>query len=203
MDERVLVIPTEVFRGLGYFQGFSREVERYLPVLLGHDDACFKPRAAMEQDPSYKQLIPYALLRCVTDQGPQFFRYTRGTGQGEQRLHLKQSLGVGGHINDIDAADGQSPYELGMRRELDEEVAIAADYTSRIVGLINDDASEVGQVHLGVVHLLDLATADVQPREVDLADAGFVPLRTIYAERERLEAWSQICLDALPELRAS
>ena len=81
------------------------------------------------------------------------FQYTRGSGQGEGRLHRKRSVGIGGHISAVDVgADGSgNPYEEGMRRELDEEVSIDSPYASRCVGLINDDVSEVGRVHLGVV----------------------------------------------------
>ncbi len=62
-----------------------------------------------------------------------------------------------------------------MRRELDEEVVIDTPYTETIVGLINDDETPVGQVHLGVVHLCDVEQPNVRPREADILDAGFRP----------------------------
>ena len=98
----------------------------------------------MEEDPSFKQLIPYVIFRYRDPQGGMFvFQYTRGKGQGEGRLHSKRSVGIGGHISADDRDCGQpratAAYHEGMRRELAEEVAIDTPYTERCVGLINDD----------------------------------------------------------------
>jgi predicted NUDIX family phosphoesterase len=244
--ERVLVVPTELFRQLGYFQGFNREVDRYLPGLLDPAQMSFRPRNEVERDPSFKQLIPYVILRhrglaeCV-------FQYTRGTGQGEGRLHRKRSVGIGGHISladlggrtdvnpsladlgrtdvnpsladlgrtdanpslaDLGRTDANpsladlgrtdaNPYVEGMRRELDEEVIIASGYTTQCVGLINDDQTEVGQVHLGLVHVFDLSAPCVCPREQDITECQFRPVAEILADLAGFETWSQICLQAL------
>jgi predicted NUDIX family phosphoesterase len=105
---------------------------------------------------------------------------------------------VGGHISSQDAAGGSGdPYLEGLRRELDEEVVIETAYTARLVGLINDDESPVGRVHLGVVHLYQVESPRVRPREADLLDAGFRPLAQLCAERDQFETWSQFALDAL------
>jgi predicted NUDIX family phosphoesterase len=129
------------------------------------------------------------------------FQYTRGKGQGENRLHSKRSIGIGGHISSLDAEveiEGAfDPYAEGMRRELEEEVAIDTPYRERCVGLINDDETEVGRVHLGVVHVFDVAEPTVRPREDDIAEAGFVPVEELLADLSRFETWSQICLRAL------
>lgn len=84
-----------------------------------------------------------------------------------------------------------------MLRELAEEVAIDAEYDQRCVGLINDDETPVGQVHLGVVHLCDVRRPAVRPREADILDAGFRPVAEILAELDRFESWSQIVVKAL------
>ena len=153
--EHVLVVPTEIFRQLGYFQGFSTDVEKYLGELFKPEHTSYRPRSEMEEDPEFKQLIPYVIFRHTDPQGQQsIFVYTRGKG-GEKRLHAKRSVGIGGHISSVDAGNG-SPYEEGMRRELEEEVSIDTKYTAKCVGLINDDETEVGRVHLGVVHLFDV-----------------------------------------------
>jgi predicted NUDIX family phosphoesterase len=198
--EHVLVVPTEVFHRLGHFQGFSGEVDRYLAELLRPVHIRYRPRSEMEQDPGFKQLIPYVIFRHRDAAGrTTVFQYTRGKGQGEGRLHSKRSIGVGGHISADDAGRSETadPYREGLRRELEEEVHIDSPYRDQCVGLINDDETEVGRVHLGVVHIFDVDRPAVQPREVDLVDCGFRPADELVADLSRFETWSQICLRAL------
>ena len=199
LAERVLVVPTELFHRLGYFQGFTCDTDRYLGDLLSPANTSYRPRSEVEQDPGFKQLIPYVILRHRDEQDRQkVFQYTRGTGQGEGRLHKKRSVGIGGHIPPIDAGiDGATPYEEGMRRELDEEIRLNSPYASRCVGLINDDQTEVGRVHLGVVHLFDLERPEIEPREDDIQECGFRPVGEILADLSVFETWSQICMRAL------
>ena len=152
----------------------------------------------MESDPSYKQLIPYILLQYKDSAGQPFlFTYTRGKGQGEARLHAKRSIGIGGHISEEDAAGGADPYETGMRRELDEEVTIHSEFRETRMGLIYDSSTEVGRVHLGVVHRFELVRPDVKSNEDDLSQPSFVSIDELKKDRARLEVWSQLCLDSL------
>lgn len=198
--ERVLVVPTEVFHSIGHFQGFSDQSQRYLDGLLRAEHLSFRARAEVEEDPSYKQLIPYVIFRYTDPaNGEMVFQYTRGTGQGEGRLHRKRSVGIGGHISAEDAMDrcDTDAYEIGLQRELSEEVAIETAYVAKCVGLINDDDTEVGRVHLGVVHIYDVEQPSISPRETDIAEAGFEHVDALLANREHFETWSQICLEAL------
>jgi predicted NUDIX family phosphoesterase len=198
--EKVLVVPTALFHELGYFQDFSPEVSRYLPRLLEGEHIAYRPRGQMEEDPSFKQLIPYVLFRWTDEAGvAHLFEYLRGGGSGERRLHAKRSVGVGGHISSLDAAAGQLAhvYREGMRRELDEEVIIETAYEEAIVGLINDDLTPVGQVHLGVVHVCEVAEPLVQAREADVQEASFRPVSEILPRLEEFETWSQIVVRAL------
>ena len=213
-EEKILVVPTSLFHELGHFQGFSTCVSRYLPQLLDGDHVAYRPRSQMEEDPSFKQLIPYALFRWIADDGTvHLFEYLRGSGQGERRLHAKRSVGVGGHISAIDSSvvlslregknlaeqDGYNHdiYREGMRRELNEEVFIDTQYKEKIVGLINDDETPVGQVHLGVVHLCDVERPQIRPREADILEAQFRPVANILPRLEAFETWSQIAVRAL------
>jgi predicted NUDIX family phosphoesterase len=200
-EERVLVVPTKRFHHLGHFQGFTAEIGKYLPALLEGGDLGYRLRGEMEQDPSFKQLIPYVLFRFTdADKSVHLFQYTRGGGQGEKRLHAKRSVGVGGHISSDDAAKqgtNHDVYREGMLRELTEEVIIETQYREKCVGLINDDETPVGKVHLGVVHICDVDNRGVRPREEDILDAGFRPVSEILAEIERCETWSQIVVKAL------
>ncbi len=197
--EHVLVVPTELFHRLGYFQGFSAEAERYLGELLSPEHTSYRPRAEVEQDPSFKQLIPYVIFRHRDSAGATtIFQYTRGKGMGEARLHAKRSIGVGGHIAIGDrVSESAVPYAEGMRRELDEEVRVESPFVEHCVGLINDDDTPVGQVHLGVVHLVDVERPAVSPRESEIIEAGFRPVEQLLADLDRFESWSQICLQAL------
>lgn len=194
-EVRVLVVPSRELDNLGRFQGFSADVGRYLDGLLRPELLEFRPRADVEDDPSYKQFIPYVVIRC----GDSIFCYTRGKSQGEARLHAKRSLGIGGHVDETDADGRATPeaYEIALRRELEEEVAVASPGTLTRVGLINDDSTPVGAVHLGVVYVYQLERPEVVAREDGLADAGFVSIDDVLAGRDRFETWSQITIDAL------
>ncbi|MEM8944690.1 MAG: phosphoesterase [Planctomycetota bacterium] len=199
-EERVLVVPTSEFHALGHFQGFSTDVDTYLSAILESENLSYRPRGEMEQDPSFKQLIPYVLFRYVDSAGTaRLFQYKRGGGQGEARLHAKRSVGIGGHISTLDAEAGTANdvYRQGMQRELDEEVVIEAEFTDQLVGLINDDETPVGQVHLGVVHLYQVNSLNVHPREADILDAGFQPIDELLTELDQFESWSQIAVKAL------
>jgi len=202
-EEHVLVVPTAVFHQAGCFQGFSDRVDHYLPVLLAAEHTEYRPRSTMEQDPSFKQLIPYVIFRHRRPDGSfQYFHYTRGSGQGEQRLHAKKSVGVGGHIS-LDDTQHHDAYDAGMRRELEEEIEFSETVSSSqsslgvIIGLLNDDSNEVGQVHLGVVHLVDLKQPVVRAREKDLLEATFSAPEQLWEMMDQFETWSQIALKYL------
>jgi predicted NUDIX family phosphoesterase len=195
VDERVLVVPSAELDRLGRFQGFSSEADRYISALLVPELMQYRPRSLVEDDPGYKQIIPYVVFQCKES----VFCYTRGKSQGEARLHQLRSLGVGGHVSEQDAQGGKNleAYEAAMRRELAEEVAVTSAGRIRRVGLINDDSTPVGRVHLGVVHLFELEQPRVTPREEGLADAGFLSLSNVLSIQREFETWSQICIDSI------
>ncbi len=197
--EQVLVVPTSLFQDIGYFQGFCSDTDRYLEPLLAAEQVTYRPRDEMEHDPSFKQLIPYVIFQFESTSGDlHLFQYTRGKGQGERRLHAKLSIGIGGHISADDAAqDQENPYAEGMQRELSEEVRIETAYDETCVGLINDDETEVGRVHLGVVHLFKVAEPQVRANEDEIENAGFRPVFQLRHELDRMESWSRICFESL------
>ena len=198
--ERVLVVPSAELDRLGRFQGFHGDAERYLGSLLVPEFMEYRPRSEVEDDPSFKQIIPYVVFRCRDS----VFCYTRGKSQGESRLHRRRSLGVGGHVSEADA-DGRKSmdaYEMALKRELDEEVRVDSAGQMTRVGLINDDATPVGSVHLGVVHLVELERPEVVPLEDGLADPEFVEISALRAGWDEFESWSQICIDAFLDLGA-
>ena len=202
-SERVLVVPTELLHRLGHFQGFTSEVDRYVSVLLDPAHTSYRPRHEVENDPSYKQLIPYVLF-CHNDGSgcKTIFQYTRGMRQDESRLRGKRSVGIGGHISIKDAAISElgNAYAEGMSRELAEEVSIETPYREQCVGLINDDETSVGRVHLGIVHRFDVERPAVVARESEIVDGSFRPVQEILPHLDDFEVWSQICLRALFEV---
>ncbi len=192
--ERVLVVPTAIFHEAGIFQGFSPRVEHYVPRLLDPRHLRYRPRSEMESDPNFKQIVPYVVMKWRD----QVFAYTRGKKATETRLQALRSIGVGGHISAEDAGLFESPYREAMFREVAEEVYLDSPYEERCIGLINDDSTPVGQVHLGIVHVFELTAPKVKRREQALTQAGFVTLAELRTRREEFETWSQFLLDALP-----
>ncbi|MDA0293795.1 MAG: hypothetical protein O3A75_06065 [Verrucomicrobia bacterium] len=200
--ENILVVPRSVLETLGAFQGLSLEADRYMAAFLDPQNNLFLPRPSAEADPSYKQIIPYLVLR----HGDRVLCYTRGKSGGEARLHAKMSVGIGGHMNDGDtnaAHFDQAAYLRAVERELHEELEIPGPYRQRAVALINDDTNEVGRVHLGVVHLVEVDSPDIRPREDSILDPAFLTAAELHGQHDRLETWSQICLGGLDHLLAS
>jgi predicted NUDIX family phosphoesterase len=198
-DENVLVISRELFDRLGAFEGISFETDRYLPQILDPVNNHFLNRDLAEDDPSHKQIIPYAIFR----HGDRYLHYVRGGGGGEKRLAAKGSIGIGGHINDTDHAASsldKDTYTIGVEREINEELNLTGAHTQEILGLINDDTNEVGKVHLGVVHLFTLESDDVTSAEDNIENLTFLTLDELAERRDSLETWSRICLEGLLQI---
>ncbi len=218
-DERVLVVPTRLFREGGVFHGFSADELSRRDSLFAAESVRFMRRGDAERDPEFKQLIPYVLFVCEETPGrPAVFVYRRGDGRGETRLRSKRSVGVGGHVNDVDAASaanlsndgsgsngapfGTDLFSVGAAREIAEEVVLGAPILRfERVGLVNDDETEVGRVHLGVVCRATLAAPKLTSNEPDLAESGFrfvdELLAEIDAEPEAFETWTTLALRGL------
>jgi predicted NUDIX family phosphoesterase len=201
-EENVFGFQRKVLDELGSFQGFSRDVARYLPPILDPKNNGFRPRSLAEKDPSFKQVIPYVV---ITD-GEKVLHYIRGKKSGEKRLVAKGSIGIGGHINDNDqglfsASPGEF-YRNAVQREVSEEIEIEGEFDAEIIGLINDDSTEVGSVHFGVVHLLWREPSQVNKKEQIITQMDFLSLSDLISKKDTLETWSQLCLDPVQELLA-
>lgn len=198
-DENVLVVQRALFDELGAFQGLNFDPGNYLGALLSRGNNFFLPRAAAEHDPAHKQIIPYVIVT----HGGKVLHYVRGKKAGEQRLAAKGSIGIGGHMNDTDEtlfAFDEAAYRAGVEREINEEIALDSAFEDRIVALLNDDSTEVGRVHLGIVHVFELAEPKVQKREAMITNLAFLTPEELRARRDNLETWSQICVDALAQI---
>ena len=179
---------------LGVFQGLSLEVEKYLPVLTSSSRLVYLNRSDAEHDKRYKQLIPYVLLIC----NARILRYRRGRGGQETRLHGLYSVGVGGHISEEDHGLFSSGpgYHEGMRRELLEEVAVE-EVNESAVAVINDDSTEVGYVHFGVVHVMRVANETIAGRRSGIVGPEFIPILEAVQDPSGYESWSRFCLEHL------
>jgi len=200
-NENVLVIRRSLFDELGSFQGLNFEPEKYLKAILSRGNNFFIPRPEAEINPAYKQIIPYALIAFEKT----VLHYVRGKKAGEQRLVAKGSIGIGGHMNETDEslfAMDEEAYRAGVEREVNEEIKIDTPFEDRIVALLNDDSTEVGRVHLGIVHIFKLKKPNVQKREAMITGVTFLTKEELMARRESLETWSQICVDTIDQLLA-
>ncbi len=198
-EENILVIKRSLLDQLGSFQGLQFEPEKYLKAILSRGNNFFIPRSRAENDPAHKQIIPYALI----GHGEKVLHYVRGKKAGEQRLVAKGSIGIGGHMNDKDEslfAWDEAAYRAGVEREVNEEINIESAFEDRIVALLNDDTTEVGQVHLGIVHVFNLNEPKVTKREAMITNLAFLGKEELMARRDALESWSQLCLDSLDRL---
>ncbi len=203
-EEQVLVFERKVFEQIGSFHGLQFDVAPYLQKLFSPGVLRFMPRSKAEKDPTYKQLIPYVIMA----HDGKYLSYVRGKRAGETRLVGNRSIGIGGHINPVDESplfdtDFRQVYLTAVEREVEEEVAIEAAHTDRIVALLNDDSNEVGQVHLGIVHCWTLDSANVSRREQMITQVTFMTPDELQQQRDSLETWSSLCLDGLSQMAKS
>ena len=215
-SERILVVPRRILEetvALSW-QGTSAQPNREQGVLARSSDSAPQPfgnadvawealkaisgayrfvsRADAEDDPSLKQIIPYVLIRC----GTKVMLMRRLQKQSERRLWDKYSIGVGGHLNPEDSeADFFDAFLSGMERELHEELDISTEYACRLVGCINDDATDVGKVHFGIVFQALLANDSVRIRETSKMTGEFIEIEELAAIRPEMESWSRIVFD--------
>jgi predicted NUDIX family phosphoesterase len=198
-NEWVLAFPRSLLDQLGIFQGIQLRVDSYISQILDARNTRFLPRSQAEADPNFKQIIAYVLIK----RGKSLLYYVRGKGSGEKRLVAKGSIGIGGHINPVDESLfdlGREFYENAVQREVHEELKIDGAFRTKIVGLLNDDSTPVGQVHFGIVHLCELGRETISKREACITELRFLTQEELKDRRDHLETWSQFCLDNLPRL---
>ena len=191
MNENVLVVPTSGIAPLLAGSFTAANPDRCLEYILANHS--FRSRAIVEDDPGFKQIIPYVVVRHEN----RYLLARRTNRQTESRLHGKYSIGIGGHINDTEKfATDQNVIEAGLERELDEEIHLLGRRQSlNLVGIISDDSTPVGQVHLGLVFLLETDSAEFTVNEADLMTVEWATVEKLRECHAQMETWSQIVLE--------
>lgn len=189
--ELVLGLPrARLWAGPGWRGVREQGIEPIISVVEA--EASFRPRGEAEEDPSWKQVIPYVVLR----DGARIFLMRRSRAGGDPRLHERYSIGVGGHVNPEDG-----DLQGGLLREWQEEIDAAFVPQFRLLGLLNDDTDPVGAVHLGVVYEADAAGRPVAVRETHKLAGEFATLDGVRAVVDRMETWSQLVFAHLERVR--
>ena len=191
--EEVLCVRRDDIFPDGAWHGFvSKDLDRYQSII--RERYVFKPRADVEEDPGYQQIIPYVVFR----HGNRYFLTHRLRASSERRLRKQYSLGVGGHINPSDLRSGD-PIADGLKREWEEEVAYDGQFDAQLLGLLNDESAPVSKVHLGVVFLVDGDTPNITIRETKKLGGELLTLDEMRRLYLQMESWSQIVYDRLVE----
>jgi predicted NUDIX family phosphoesterase len=201
-QEKVLVIARNVLEQVGLFNGLEFDVDRFLDKMFARDSVFFMDRTRAEDDPQYKQIIPYVLIKSENS----FLTYVRGKRAGESRLVGHRSVGIGGHINPVDDmplldTDYYNTYLTAVDREVCEEISIDTDYKNHTIALINDDSNPVGKVHLGIIHCFDLDQPAVTKREQMITQLEFMKPAQLRELKNEMESWSALCIDHIPRIR--
>ena len=193
-DEQILVVNRkELFNNEeNHFYGFiQKNDEKTKKIIDTFESYEVKRRGDMEEDPSYKQLIGYVLLKDANTN--EVLVYKRLVGGGEARLHGKASVGIGGHMNEVEGKTIFEMLKINAARELNEEVGVSEEEALNnlhIIGLINDDKTEVGQVHVGVVYECKVDKSKVEVKEDDTLVIKWMTADEAKAE-ENYETWSE------------
>lgn len=202
-DESILTVPRSALFDGHWPQGFVPLEPGAIDDTIARFEAQgrFEPRGPAEEDPSRKQPIPY----CAVLRGREIFVTRRLKKQGEARLHGKSSVGLGGHV-DLEDGPVLGSILRALERELREELlldeaATAAIDSAELFGLINDDTTSVGRVHVGFAFLLQVPeTSEVRVAETEKMEGGFTPLvdaRGLWLNLPDPESWSRLLLDHL------
>jgi len=155
----------------------------------------FRKRDELEKDPSFKQIIPYAIISVKES----FYLFKRTSGQTEKRLHNNIHLGVGGHMNPRRSAELDDQYIISeLKRELSEEVILSGGCIIediKFIGFINDDSIPVGRVHIGLLYNIRLSSKDVVINETDKMTGSWTEKADLIERYEEMETWTKIAID--------
>jgi len=190
--KKILVVSREKLFEDIFFEGFEREkITYYLERVKKY--SIFLKRLLVEDDPSYKQIIPYLVIKFKN----KYFLFHRFPVGVENRLFYKYSIGIGGHINEEDIDKSNDLINSGLKREFNEELIYNGKLSYKIMGLINDDFDDVGKVHFGIVYLIEIESSDIEVREKSKMKGKLVNKEDLLKYKNKIERWSQIIITNL------
>jgi predicted NUDIX family phosphoesterase len=195
MDELVFAFPTEALWKLMTYtkKGLIRENSEALKKIV--QNGLFLRRSELEEDPSFKQIISYAIISNKDS----YYLFRRTSGQTEKRLHNKFSLGVGGHMNPDNSMEPKEQYLIDeLKRELYEEVKLLNGCLIEdieFIGFINDDTIPVGRVHIGLLYNIHVSNKEVYINETDKMTADWIDKSILAEFYEGMETWTKIAFD--------
>lgn len=184
--------------------GFVPMSERRAALVLERAGLWFGPRAELENEEGFRQIIPYVVLQV----GSHLVRYTRTRSGKEARLHDLVSIGLGGHVDLSDVVTRDSRIDLlgtlgrAAKREVSEEVGNLKVEHMRWIGMLVDDTTAVGRVHVGFVALWRLGEAPNRRPEEAIGGLETEAIADLEANLDRLETWSAMLLPYLAALCA-
>ncbi|TAL62155.1 MAG: DNA mismatch repair protein MutT [Bacteroidetes bacterium] len=195
MEELVFAFSTDEFWKLMTYKkkGLIKENSEVLKRIV--QNGLFLRRNKLEKDPSFKQIIPYAIISNKES----FYLFKRTSRQTEKRLHNKFSLGVGGHMNPKDSMESKEQYLIDeLKRELFEEVKLLNGCLIEdieFIGFINDDTISVGRVHIGLLYNIHVSNKEVYINETDKMTADWIDKSNLAEFYEGMETWTKIAFD--------
>ena len=196
-DRKIMVIDRSTLFSDGYFQGFAPAEEIDYESVI-QENYFYDLRDKVETMPQYKQPIAYTVI--VHKPTLEVFAYQRAARDKhykEKRLQGKWSWGIGGHIDKADV-EKEDPIRASLERELGEEIYISSYEAPQILGYINDDLTEVGQVHFGLLYIIFTSERQIRPRDGEMSWGGFMTIAQLQDicenEDAAVESWSEIAL---------
>ena len=205
MEELVFAFPTDEFWKLMTYKkkGLIKENGEVLKRIV--QNGLFLRRSELEEDSSFKQIIPYAIIsnkepkRSGVRQSQSFYLFKRTSKQTEKRLHNKFSLGVGGHMNPNDSMESKEQFLIDeLKREIYEEVKLLNGCLIEdieFIGFINDDTISVGSVHIGLLYNIHVSNKEVYINETDKITADWIDKSNLAEFYEGMETWTKITFD--------
>lgn len=187
--ENILVIKRNVLFPETAFQGIRPIEDSFFDIIQEQQE--FLPRPQMEEDPLYKQIIPYLIFKFQD----RYFLMQRKSTSSEQRLKNKYSLGIGGHMRQEDMQQAKTIFDWA-HREFHEEIDYQGCFTIKTLGMLNDDSNPVGQVHVGLVLLLE-GDCDAIKIRSELKSGQLLTVQELQAHYNDMETWSQIIFNEI------